>query len=495
MSVDGSYAITRRSNLTGQYKKTTITRTEFSHLRRFTASDASSSIYFGMTIAIRNKRAVVSAPGFDDPEAEGGFGSAGAIYHYKKGDTWDNRTESKLTSSIRQNVMKIGTFEASSNYSSKYNALSVYKETVVAGMPGWYDGSSDYPGGAIVWDKTLWGETENGVWREQFLTASDKAHFDYFGAGVATFGEYIAVGAPFEDTKSTSSGKVYIFQTASSAVGWNEKTQLVPEFGDGAYDENDARFGSCIYITGSKHINGVGANIRMAIGAYGKDKVVILKKNENDLFNWTQEAIISHPSGTTGVSFGGKVALNNNTLVIGAPSEDIGGTNNGSVSIFKSSSAGGWTFHQGINLGSNFAGKTGAQFGLSVDLEGEYLAVAAPFYSSSESGQGISQGGFDGRVFLYKSGSSAWSLHAQYQPYDHKSFVEPTIGTGLGLSDGCLIYGAYNAGSSNTGSVTIIESINQNTVVDVEPNLIMGSKGAFNIRGQTKDQNYRQTLS
>ena len=492
--INNDYVINRHASLRGQYKKEIIVNTEFSETRRFAGSDTGGDDVFGATVSIHNKYAVVSAPGWDDASGCEGCGSEGAIYYYVKGSTWASRTETILTSSVKQNVMKIGTWEAASAYANRYNALDVYNDTVVAGFSSWYDGSSDYPGATFVWDKTKWGETQNSVWREQLLTASNKGHYDYFGTGVSAFGEYIAVGAPYEDTKNTSSGMVYIFQTASANVGWNEKAQLVPEYGSGAYDEYGALFGACVYLTGSKPVNGTGANIRLLVGSYGKDKAVLWKKNEDDLYGWTQEAIISHPSGTTGVHFGAKVALYENTLIVGAPLEDIGVTNNGSVSIFKSSSAGGWTFHQGINLGSNYAGRAGGMLGLALDINGDYLAISSPHYSGSESGEGISQGGYDGRVFLYKSGSLSWSKIAEYQPHDHASWVTPQIGTCVSLSDGNLLYGARSAGSNASGSATIKESLSYITYENVEPNFIKGIGGTFNLRGQTGTQNYKSSL-
>jgi len=489
-NVNNDYVIEKQSSLRGQYKKKVITSTEFSETHRFAGSDISSSDTFGATVAIRNKKAVASAPGWDDAEVSHlGYGSAGAIYYFEKGATWSTRTETILTSSVRQNVMQIGTYEASGIDSFKYNALNVYEDRVIAGMPTYYDGSI-YSGAALVWDK-IPGSPSN-QWDEQLLTASNKGASDKFGTAVAAYGDYVIVGAPYEDTKNTNSGMVYVFQTASSAVGWNEKAQLVPEYGAGANDEYAAYFGNCLFLTGSSPVNGTGANIRLVVGSSGKDKAVIWKKNEGDMYDWTQEAVISHPSGTTGVHFGSKVALNNNTLVIGSPLEDIGGTNNGSVSIFKSSSAGGWAFHQGLNLGSNYAGKTGAMFGLSLDIHDEYLIVSAPHYSSSESGQGISQGGLDGRAFLYKSGSSAWSKIAEYQPYDHDSAFTPTLGTGVGISDKNLIYGVKGTGP-NSGSATIMESVHTTTYVDLEPIFSKGTNSVFNLRGQSSAASYKST--
>jgi hypothetical protein len=120
-----------------------------------------------------------------------------------------------------------------------------------------------------------------------------------------------------------------------------------------------------------------------AVGAPGYDKnsgvqtddygSVCFYKRTNDV--WGNHTSISPSNLTIGSQFGYAVALSNDFAVIGAPSADVGASNNeGKVYIYKKVN-GNWISFQELT-GSN-AGP-GDHFGWDVKIDGKYIIVGAP---------------------------------------------------------------------------------------------------------------------
>ena len=146
----------------------------------------------------------------------------------------------------------------------------------------------------------------------------------------------------------------------------------------------------------------------------------------------TLEAYVKASNTGTGDGFGSSVAVDGNTLVVGAPSEDSNATgingnqaNNsasgsGAVYVFTRSN-GVWT-QQAYLKASN----TGVQdhFGTSVALSGETLAVGAPDEDSNAMGingnQSDNSAENSGAVYIFTRVNGEW----HQQAYHHGSFPE-----------------------------------------------------------------------
>ncbi len=102
---------------------------------------------------------------------------------------------------------------------------------------------------------------------------------------------------------------------------------------------------------------------------------------------------------TAGPSFGSSVDMENNLLVVGAPSEDLGA---GAVYVYVHHPASGW--QQEARLASADR-KLGDAFGADVDLSGHYLLVGAP--------GGGDEGGLDaGAAYVFRR-SPLWQQEAR----------------------------------------------------------------------------------
>ena len=178
--------------------------------------------------------------------------------------------------------------------------------------------------------------------------------FDYFGQAVDAEGDNLVVGAPLDDTSGPDAGIVYIFDQD----GQVKSTILNPD--PDAFDQ----FGFSVAISG---------NI-LAVGAYNDDANGVLNSGSVYLFDVVTgqllQSIIS-PTPSVNGHFGRTLSIEELDLVVGAPLEDVGATDGGTVYMFDAAS--GSLLSQIQNpTPNNFD-----QFGYSVSISGNFVAIGA----------------------------------------------------------------------------------------------------------------------
>ena len=116
---------------------------------------------------------------------------------------------------------------------------------------------------------------------------------------------------------------------------------------------------------GAKRLLGVGVAIMIGLGSYPVAAQTILTV--------TEETILTPSDSTADDDFGGAVAIDGNTAIVGAPVQEVGGeTNQGSAYVFVRDNGGTWT-QQAKLIGSG--GDALDHFGASVDIEGDTAVV------------------------------------------------------------------------------------------------------------------------
>ena len=155
-----------------------------------------------------------------------------------------------------------------------------------------------------------------------------------------------------------------------------------------------------------------------------------------------------------GDSFGYSVALSSETIVVGAHMDDDKGSESGSVYIFVRSDENTWTQQQKIVVDD---GAWGDQFGITLALAGDKLAVGVP-YSDDEDGSSRLD---VGTVYMYDRSGSTWTQSRKLIA-DSVS-ANAFSGSALALSGETLIVGAVAkdiyAEKTRSRELAIIEGI------------------------------------
>jgi uncharacterized repeat protein (TIGR01451 family) len=178
---------------------------------------------------------------------------------------------------------------------------------------------------------------------------------EWFGFALAADGKRLAVGAPGDPSALQGRGTVYVFQR--DGASWGEG---VPVQSGAAGD----RFGVSVALRGD----------HLAVGATAGNAVFLFRQSGN---GWVPESPprLAPPNGGRGDDFGFAVALSDDTLAVGAPGDGDRGSLAGAVYVFQRSGAG-WSLRQKLLADDSQAAD---RFGSAVALDGDTLVVGAPF--------------------------------------------------------------------------------------------------------------------
>ena len=161
-------------------------------------------------------------------------------------------------------------------------------------------------------------------------------------------------------------------------------------------------------------------------------------------------------------NFGQSVAVDGNTLVVGASEPSCATGINGNQSNRDCPSAGavyvftrsGETWSQQAYLKASNA-QTGDTFGASVSLDGDTLAVGAPGEASCATGVNGNQADNGcvqaGAVYVFMRTGSTWTQQAYVKAATHDSVFFDTFGQAVALNGNTLAVGAPLEGSCATG--------------------------------------------
>lgn len=303
-----------------------------------------------------------------------------------------------------------------------------------------------------------------------YLKASNAEAGDGFGGAVAISGETIVIGADRErsaangingsatDNSAPSAGAAYVF--VKSGLGWIQQAYLKPSNTDA-----EDRFGNSVAISGDTIVVGARGEDGGTSGVNGNDAddslsgagaVYVFVRSGT---TWTQQAYLkaSHPS--VGDAFGAAVAVDGDTVVIGAPDEDgsattVNGTRDeaaaaaGAAYVFARKGTS-WTQQAYLKAGN--AG-VNDRFGSAVSVAGNTVVVGAPFEDGGASGV---NGAFDdaisnsGAAYVYVRNGATWAPQAYLKASN--TGANDAFGGALALSGNSLLIGAALESSNATG--------------------------------------------
>lgn len=411
-------------------------------IAKLIASDGSASDLFGYSIAISGKTVVVGAY-FDDDETVGG--DAGSVYVFERsGSDWGSVTQvAKLTPSDAQaseffgasvsisgDTIVVGAYGSDVGSNSNQGAAYIF----VRPISGWADsyetakltasdGSGDDRFGYSVsisadtvvvgayWDDTsginnhgsayVFTRPESG-WADMQetakLNASDKAAGDLFGISVSIFADTIVVGANGDDDRGSDSGSAYVF--VKPALGWTTAIETAKLTASDTTDGDE--FGKSVAIFDNAIV--VGAPDPDSDSSPGYAYVFI--RPDTGWVNSSQTAKLSASDGGGGDRFGIAVSISDDTIVVGASKDDAPVVDQGSAYIYLKP-VGGWI--DGTEISKIYAndGNNSDQFGISVSISGDTIAVGANM-------DDISTNADQGSAYIFQNGfcsksSGTWS--------------------------------------------------------------------------------------
>lgn len=201
---------------------------------------------------------------------------------------------------------------------------------------------------------------------EQTLTpggGGDGSANDNFGQAVTILDDTAVMGAPNDDTAAgANAGSVYVFKRAGSI--WSLEGKLVA--GDGAPSDS---FGNAVAVSVDTVIVGAEKDGQTGISGHGSAYIFVRSSGA-----WSQQAKLVASDLAANDNFGHSVALSGNSVLIGSVSDDLPGANNaGSVYAFVRV---GTSWSQQSKLTASDA-QANDLFGQSVALEGDTALVGA----------------------------------------------------------------------------------------------------------------------
>lgn len=284
----------------------------------------------------------------------------------------------------------------------------------------------------------------DGRWTEQARLSVHDAP-NGFGASVAISGSLAVVGSVGpEDGDDT--GEAWVFCRTDS--GWEPYDKLHPCFEvlEGGHimlcPYSGERFGASISVWDSPEEKDDTIVVGAPGDENGKGCVYVFRLEPywvhmGSIYFWTSKRLTAS-DGAAGDGFGGAVWIDGDVLAVGAPGDDDNGADSGSAYVFRRGDTSGWQQEDKLS------GVAGSEFGTSVCLNKEILAVGATKVRS-----GIPGTGPYGEVYAYTAKTlctiptgcfTNWTRECTLTSWGTTS--QSHFGLSVGLDGSLLIVGA-----------------------------------------------------
>jgi hypothetical protein len=279
----------------------------------------------------------------------------------------------------------------------------------------------------------VYTRNNNGVWVEQQrLLAADGAANDFFGSSLAATGNTLVVGANNDAIGSNAGqGSAYVF--TFNGTSWSEQQKLIASNGAA----ND-RFGSKTAISGETIV--VGAPIKTVGSNSGQGAAYVFVRNGS---SWSEQARLQPSDGGSDYLFGTGVAIEADTIVVGANQATGAGAFQGAAYVFTRVGTI-WTERQKL---FDASGKVGDNFGIDVAISGDRLYVGASGVDFLPNWEAM------GAVYVYGRNNQSWRRLGKLYPFDTDHNKQ--MGYRVAISGGYLAttaiaetnYGVFNSGA------------------------------------------------
>ncbi|MCP4351431.1 MAG: hypothetical protein GY795_38685, partial [Desulfobacterales bacterium] len=339
--------------------------------QKLVPEDSETDDSFGYALAADGDWAVVGAPYDDDRGTD-----SGSAYIFMRDSSGRWHEQAKLVAGDGAKYDRFG------------RSVAVSGDCVVVGAEYSHNRGMSYSGSAHVFRRDA-----SGLWHEEKkLTAGEIAEGDHFGNAVAVEGDYIIVGAKYDDETGSTSGAAYIFRREGS--DWIQETRLVSE-----YEWWNSQFGYDVSISGDCAF----------VSACNINAAYLFRRSGSE---WTNVTYFTEGYSYNDV-FAHSLDIDGGYAIVGTDTADR-------AYIFDRSS--GWRKQIELTLPPDSPDKA---FGRSVAINGDCAVVgAAP-----------------GSAYIYRPDGSTWKQESELVPDDAADY----FGRSVDLSRGDVIVGADEA--------------------------------------------------
>ncbi len=366
------------------------------------ASDAFTGSAYGWAVSSDGDTAVVSA--FAD------YDGLGAAYVYERTDSgW--KEVSKLTASD-------GSGPANGEPGDSLGmGASISGNTIVLGAPlNDHSGGTD-SGGVYVYVKPASGWPA-AMTETVKLTAPGGGAEKAFGGSVSIKGNTLVVGATGKKN-APDSGEVFVYD--GSGANWSHKVTL-----SGSGLQGSDRFGAIVDTDGNT----------IVVGAFGtstsQGSVYVYNKPASGwAANTTQDAVLVAGDGVPNDYFGGSVAVDGNTILVGANGDDDAGGKSGSAYLFTRSGSD-WVEQSKLTASD---AKAADNFGYAVDIAGDTLVVGASNFESSGAEA----------IYLFRRSDNSWKEEVRLNHPDDQADSKFGLSVAVDDSESFIMTGAMRA--------------------------------------------------
>ncbi len=342
-------------------------------------------------------------------------------------------------------------------------SVAMHGEFAVAGAPSTIQDGHVTGGAAIVfkWNGSIWEES-------QILVPDDLDGGDYFGLSCVVGSDFIAVSAYGDDDEALNAGAVYLYRY--NGTQWYEERKLVASDAatQGWFGWSMAASGNVLAIsalqqfdmapnkgstyvfrwdggdwieeqilvaaptpgeaTALGHATAISGDVIVSsLWTVSSGSAVVFRYSGSD---WAEETRLVASDGVPFDEFGRGVAVDGDTIAVGALSTLTPGFGYGAAYLFRLS-AGTWIEEQKISAMT--AENIG--FGWCVALQGDDVFVGAPWYLSTE-----------GAIFHFRLEGGDWVEQSQWVAAD-SGFTEWVgyLGSSVAVHGLQVLGGAPNA--------------------------------------------------
>lgn len=269
--------------------------------------------------------------------------------------------------------------------------------------------------------------TSGSGWSQEAKLFGAGGYLDGFGFDVDLSGDRALVGAPWEGSSGHDTGAGYVF--AFDGQAWNLEAKLSYS---GTFDF--ANMGRSLALAGE--VAALGAPLDFE-GSTQTGRVFVFERVAGV---WTETQRLAPSDGAQGDTFGYRVALDGDVLVVGSPYKNNPGVADGAAYVFERS-AGRWIETARLSGGDGADGEF-RYFGNSVAVDGNTVAVGCPGFHGVNVGSGM--------VFVFRREPSGWIAEERLEGSDSKLISE--FGRCVDLDGDWLVAGSR--GEAIPGLVT-----------------------------------------